>query len=224
MQDIREWLREITAFTVAVGASDEKRTELTVSESYPVTLEAADRTLSVTSERELPPEVQGVVDMSQLKEAAFGQARAAAMPTLSETKEVGGKQWASFRIPLHLDGLTRNELATAIWEVWKAQEMLVSQIEGFKELETLSAELEGLEAEAEPPLPEAPPAEVAPPTAPAAAAEPQPAPPPAPAPPEAVPAEAAPPPPTSPAGRFCPKCGKQAKPEQRFCIGCGAPV
>jgi hypothetical protein len=199
LEDITTWLTDIDAFALVVGVSDEKRAEITVSEAYPMTLEAADATLAVTCDRELPPEVQGVVDMAQLKQAAFGQARSAAMPTLSETKEVGGKQWASFRIPLHLDGLTRNELASAIWEVWKAQEMLVSQIEGFKEFEALSAELESLEAEAETP-PEAPPAEAAPPTAPAAAAEPQPA----------------------PTGRFCSKCGKQAKPDQRFCIGCGA--
>ena len=90
MQDIGEWLKEITVFTVVVGASDEKRAEIIVSESYPVTLEAADRTLSVICDRELPEGAQNVIDMSQLKEAASGQARAAAMPTLSETKEVGG--------------------------------------------------------------------------------------------------------------------------------------
>jgi hypothetical protein len=205
MQDISEWLKGISAFPIAVGASDEKHIQLTVFESCSATLAAADTTLTLTSDRELPPEVQGVVDMAQLEAAAKGQARSAAMPTLSEAREVRGKQWASFRIPLCLDGLTRNELANAIWEVSKAQELLAFQINGLKELEALSTELASLEAEAETATEaEASAKETAAPTP-----EPAPAPPPG-----------GPPPPT-PARRFCSSCGREAKPGQRFCIGCG---
>ncbi len=67
-------------------------------------------------------------------------------------------------------------------------------------------------SEAPPPPPQAPLAEPA--QAPEAPPEPTPAPTPPPPPPE-------PAPPPAPAGLFCPKCGKQAKPDQRFCIGCG---
>ncbi len=226
MENIGEWLREITAFALAVGASDEKHTEITVLEIYPMTLEVADGTLAVTCDRELPPEVQGVVDMAQLKQAVFGQARSAAMPALHEAREVSGRQWVRFQIPLYLDGLTRNELATAIWEVWKAQELLALQINGFKELSSLASEMEALEVGEEAPSEAVPaPSETAPPPEPEAPREPEAA-----QPPEAAPA---PEPPSAPeparteavpAGRFCTKCGEQAKPDQRFCIGCGSPL
>jgi len=196
-QDIGQWLREITAFAVSVGASDEKRTSLTAFGTYSVTLEAEDGRLNVTCGRELPAEVQNVLDMSRLAQAASNGARSAAMPTLAETSQAVGKQWVTFRAPLHLEGLTRNELAAAIWEVCKAQEFLAVQLNAYKELEAMSARMTALEVEAE-----APPAEPAPP-------------PPTPTPPPAA---------AAPAAVFCPNCGRQAKPQQRFCTGCGAPL
>jgi hypothetical protein len=206
LQDIVGWVREIDAFAVTVGASDERRAQLTVFGTYPVTLDAEGSTLNVTCALGLAAEIQNVLAMPQLEQAALGVARLAAMPTLAETKETDGKQWVSFRVPLHLDGLTRNELAIAVWGVSKAQELLALQLNGFKELEAISSELEASEVKEEAP----PPREAPPP-----AVEPEPAPPPPPTP-------AAPP--AAPAGRFCPNCGKQAKPQQRFCIGCGAPL
>jgi hypothetical protein len=190
MKEIGEWLKEITAFPIAVGASDEKRIELTAFGAYPVAIEEVDGTVNVTCERELPEQVQGAIDMAELEQAAIGQARSAAIPALPNSKEIGGKQWVGFRLPLHLDGLTRNELATAIWGAWKAQELLALEILAYKELGSLSSKLD------------APPEETQ------AASEGL-----------AVPPEPTPPP--APAGLFCPKCGKQAKPDQRFCIGCG---
>jgi len=202
MQDLADWLREITAFPLVVRASDERRADLTVFETYAVTLETEDGKLNVICDRELPSELQNAVDMSQIEQTVLGVARVAAMPTIAEARQAGGKQSVSFRVPLHMDGLTRNEVAAAIWGVCKAQELLALQLSAFKEIETMSAEMEALAAEEE-----APPAEAA-----APAAEPSPPPtPPSPTPP-------------APAGRFCPSCGGQAKPEHRFCIACGSPL
>lgn len=202
MQDLADWLREITAFPLAVRASDERRAELTALETYAVTLETEDGRLNVICDRELPSELQNAVAMSQLEQTVLGAARLAAMPTIAEARQVGGKQSVSFRASLHLDGLTRNELAAAIWGVCKAHEFLAMQLNAFKEIETMSAEMETLAAEEE-----APSAEAA-----APAAEPSPAPPPP------------SPTPPAPAGRFCPSCGRQVKPEHRFCIACGSPL
>jgi cell division septation protein DedD len=221
LQEIVAWAREITSFAVTVGANDERRAELTVFDTHPATLDAEGSTLNVTCALGLAAELQNVLGIPQLEQAALAAAKSAATPTLAETKQIDGNQWVSFRVPLHLDGLTRNELAAAIWGVWKAQELLALQLNGFKELEAISSELESIEAEEE----ESPPQEAPPP-----ATEPSPAPPPeTPAsPPEAAPAPAPQPaavsetPPTpTPAPRFCPSCGKEAKPGQRFCIGCG---
>lgn len=227
MKDLADWLREITAFPLAVRASDERRAELTALETYAVTLETEDGKLNVICDRELPPELQNAVDMSQIEQTVLGAARLAAMPTIAEARQTGGKQSVSFRVPLHLDGLTRNELAAAIWGVCKAHEFLALQLNAFKEIETMSAEMETLAAEEEAPPAEAagpaPAAEAPPAEAAAPALEPTPAPPPPPA-----PAPAPPPPapaaPAAPAGRFCPSCGKEARPEHRFCVGCGTPL
>lgn len=211
MKEMSEWLREITAFGVTVVTSDEKRTELTVSDAYAVVLEDADGMLNVTCEGELPPEIQGVVEMAHLEQAAMGQARSAATPALCEAKDVGGKQWVGFRFPLHLDGLTRNELTTAIWGAWKAQELLAMEILAFKQFDALSSKLAMPEAGMETPQEAAARPPDAPPSTEPATPEPAPAPTP----------EAAPP---SPARRFCSSCGRETKPGQRFCIGCGTPL
>jgi len=194
MQTITQWLASLDAFRLAVGATSENRTELTVFDIYPVTVEARDGRLDVVCDRELPAEVLNAVDMSQLEKGVFSQARSAAMPALGEARQVGGNQWVTFRVPLYLEGLTRNELAMAIWAVWKAQELLALDIFAFKQLEALTSEVG------------TPPAEEAP----SPAAEPTPAPVPQPAAPAAA------------ASRFCPSCGRQAKAQQRFCTGCGA--
>lgn len=199
MRDLGQWLGQITAFPVVVKSSADRRAELTVADEYPVIIEETEGTLNVTCARELPADLQGIMEMSHLEQAALGQARASATPVVSKTEEIGGKQRVSFRFPLRLDGLTDNELTAAIWGAWKAQELLAIQLSTFKELEAVSGRMEALAAGEQAPSPavEPGPAPSQPPTA------------------EAVP---------TPAGRFCPSCGKQAKPEHRFCIGCGGPL
>jgi len=145
-----------------------------------------------------------------------------------------GKPAAEAVVTLHQDGISKQSFLSALEEVRKVVRVIAWELEGISAAEDVLSEVravveqsgaftseftqaaEGLRAAATP-VEAPPPQEAAPPEpAPAPLAEP------APAPQPAVPPEPTPPP--APAGLFCPKCGKQAKPEQRFCIGCGAPL
>jgi hypothetical protein len=216
IEEIAAWVAEIETPTIAIGMRDGDRIELTANDSYPVVIEAANERLSVISERELPPEVQGVAEFAHLQQAVLGQARAAALPTVGETRIVNDRQWASFRVPLNLQRITPNELAAAVWAVWKAQELLAVELHTYKQLTELAARLDA-ERPPEVGIPEGILTELTPkvPSAPQAAGPPA-APSPAPSPP--------PPPAPIAGGVFCAECGRQARPGARFCNGCGAPL
>ncbi len=116
-------------------------------------------------------------------------------------------------VTLHHDGITKQSFLTALEETEKVRRVIEWGLESIsssigilsdvrsvvEQTEALTSEVsKGAEGVEEPVAP------VSAPTAAPTAITP---------PPEAVPLELA--------GRFCSKCGKEAKPGQRFCIGCG---
>lgn len=128
-------------------------------------------------------------------------------------------------VTLHGDGFTKQGFLTALMEIEKLRKIVSLEVEtmglALGMMSEMQSRVGGIVAEAEELASQAAkaaeelPASAAPAEAPSApAAEPGPAPAPPPT------AEAAP----TPAGRFCPSCGRQAKAEHRFCIGCGSPL
>jgi hypothetical protein len=119
-----------------------------------------------------------------------------------------GKTPAEVVVTLHEDGLSKHSFLTALEEVSKVTRVIAWELEGISmsaevlsEVQSIVAQTGALASEVAQAGQEAPP--------PAEEPTPAPAPPPAPA---------------APAGVFCPNCGRQAKPQQRFCTGCGAPL
>jgi hypothetical protein len=219
MQEIAGWLGQVRVPAVSVGAIGERRIDLTVGGTLEMTVEAAGNALTVSSDCELPGEIQGVLDMPRLEEVAGSAARSSALPMSAAARQTGAGQQVAFAVPLFPDGLTRNELASAVWGVWNAHDLLVRQIMGYKQIEAISAEMKALQEE------EAEPVEAA---AEAVQAE------------EAVPVVAeetlltvAPPDPDAEAAVvaeqsdassdvFCRNCGQQMRSDARFCRSCGA--
>jgi hypothetical protein len=219
MQEIAGWLGQVRVPAVSVGAIGERRIDLTVGGTLEMTVEAAGDSLTVSSDCELPGEIQGVLDMPRLEEVAGSAARSSALPMSAAAREAGAGQRVAFAVPLFLDGLTRNELASAVWGVWNVHDLLVRQIMGYKQIEAISAEMKALQEK------EAEPVEAA---AEAVQAE------------EAVPVVAeetlltvAPPDPDAEAAVvaeqsdatsdvFCRNCGQKMRPAARFCKACGA--
>ncbi len=151
MQEIAGWLGQVRVPAVSVGAIGETRIDLTVGGTLEMTVEAVGNALTVSSDCELPGEIQGALDMTRLEEVAGSAARSSALPMNAAAREAGAGQQVAFAVPLFLDGLTRNELASAVWGVWNVHDRLVRQIMGYKQIEAISAEMKALqEEEAEP--------------------------------------------------------------------------
>ena len=217
MQEIAGWLGQVRVPAVSVGAIGERRIDLTVGGTLEMTVEAAGNALTVSSDCELPGEIQGVLDMPRLEDVAGSAARSSALPMSAAARQTGAGQQVAFAVPLFLDGLTRNELASAVWGVWNVHDLLVRQIMGYKQIEAISAEMKALqEEEAEPIEAAAGPPEttapvehvVAPP-----AAEPS-----QPQAETAVVAEQS----DASSDVFCRNCGQQMRSDARFCRSCGA--
>ncbi len=217
MQEIAGWLGQVRVPAVSVGAIGERRIDLTVGGTLEMTVEAAGNALTVSSDCELPGEIQGVLEKTRLEEAASSAARSSALPMSAVARQAGAGQQVAFAVPLFLDGLTRNELASAVWGVWNAHDLLVRQIMGYKQIEAISAEMKALQEE------EAEPVEAAagPPDAPAPVVA------------EGTLLAVTPPDPDAEAavvaeqpeagsGVFCRNCGQQMRSDARFCRSCGA--
>lgn len=202
MQEIAGWLGQVRVPAVSVGVIGERSVNFTVGGALEMTVEAAGNTLSVSGERTLPDEAQAALGSVRLEEVAESVARAAAVPMTASMRQSGATQGVAFTAPLFADGLTRNELASAVWSVWNAHALLVRQIESYRQIEAISAEMRTLreqeaEGAAEAEAPAA--ADVGPEAlagADVAGA------------PDAV-------------TLFCPRCGNRVRPGARFCNKCG---
>jgi hypothetical protein len=177
-----------------------------------------------TFEMSIPDEMQRVAE-GQEQVAALLERAAASRSGLIDCRptQAEGKPAAEVSVTLHGDGLTKQCFLSALEDIRKMRRVVGWGLEGISQLasglvdaraamedtEALAAEVAQAaevvqeaaaapEAEAPSPEPTPEPAEVAP-SSPSAA----------------VPGV------TTPTGRFCPNCGKQAKSDQRFCIGCG---
>ncbi|MDI6858701.1 MAG: zinc-ribbon domain-containing protein [Dehalococcoidia bacterium] len=196
IQEIAGWLGQVRVPAVSVGVIGERSVNFTVGGALEMTVEAAGDTLSVSGERALPDEAQAALASVRLEDVVASIARAAAVPMTASTQQSGAKQRVAFTAPLFADGLTRNELASAVWCVWNAHDLLVRQIESYRQIEAISAEMQALrEQEAEAPAA----ADVGPEAlagADVAGA------------PDAV-------------TLFCPRCGNRVRPGARFCNKCG---
>jgi hypothetical protein len=217
MQEIAGWLGQVRVPAVSVGTIGDTRIDLTVGGTLEMTVEAVGNALTVSSDCELPGEIQGALDMTRLEEVAGSAARSAALPMSAAARETGAGQQVGFVVPLFLDGFTRNELASAVWGVWNAHDRLVRQIMGYKQIEAITAEMKALqeeeaepvEATAGPPEPPAPVERVA-------------------APPAVEPSQlqtetaAVNEPSDGSSDVICSNCGQLMPSDARFCRSCGA--
>jgi len=126
-----------------------------------------------------------------------------------------GKTPAEVVVTLHEDGLSKHSFLTALEEVSKVTRVIAWELEGISMSAEVLSDVRAIVEQAGTFASEV--AQVggkadAPASAPAATVTPAPVSPPAPAPPPAA---------APPAAVFCPNCGRQAKPQQRFCSGCG---
>ena len=139
--------------------------------------------------------------------AALLERVAASRSALVECRPVaqGGKLAAEVAVTLHADGVSKQNLLTALEEVRKVVRVIGWEIQGISVAADIVSGVRALAEET---------GAFASDLAQAAAApvEAQPAP----------PAPAGPAPASAAESRFCPSCGKQSKPQQRFCTGCGA--
>jgi len=201
MREIARWLGQMRVPPVSVGVMGESSLNLTVDGALEMTVAAAGNTLSVSGERALPDGSKAALASVRLEEVATSVARAAAVPMTASTLQSGATQRVVFTAPLFADGLTPNELASAVWCVWNAHDLLLRQIESYRQIEAISAEMQTLrEQEAEPAESETPAPRDTAPEASAGG--------------EAVDAPDA-------AVLFCPQCGNQVRPGARFCNKCG---
>jgi hypothetical protein len=153
---------------------------------------------------------------------------AASRSALVGCRLLGGMEQPAVEVvvTLHGDGFTKQGFLTALAEIEKVRKLVSLEVEAMSLAINMVSEMEsrvgGIVAEADKLASEAAQAakdaEERP--VPAGSGE---APPPA----AAEPGPAPSPPPTAEAARparFCASCGRQAKPEHRFCIGCGSPL
>jgi hypothetical protein len=207
----------VTSITVSASGADPDRVLLT--HAFDMTVPA-----EVRAEEDWRQQVARLVESVAVSRSGLVQCR------LLEEKE---KPTAEVVVTLHHDGIMKQSFLTALEETRKVRQVIEWGLEGIsssveilsnarsvvEQTEALASEMSKAAEGGEEPAAAAPPPKAAPtaitPITPPPEAEAEPA---APTPPPPPP-EPAPPP--APAGLFCPKCGKQAKPEQRFCIGCG---
>lgn len=203
------------ALSVAVRASGGEPVRLLLSHSF-----------------ELPIPAEMAADAEkESRIAALVERVAASRSTLLECRQTVQEERMAIElaVTVHEDGMSKQGFLTALEEVRKVGRVVEWELEALaltaglmsevrSDLGTIVERADTLASDAakaaeELQIPAAP-AEVPPPPAEGAplAAEPGPAPSPPPT------AEAAP----TPAARFCPSCGRQAKKEHRFCIGCGS--
>jgi hypothetical protein len=128
-------------------------------------------------------------------------------------------------VTLHGDGFTKQVFLTALAEIEKVRKVVSFEVETMGLAVSMVSEMQsrvgGIVKEADALASQAARgAEELPASAASAEAPPAPAGKPSPPPSPPPTAEAVP----MPATRFCPSCGRQAKAEHRFCIGCGTPL
>jgi hypothetical protein len=220
-----------TGLACSVSLSGEPPLSISVRGSGP---QPSQVHLQHTLELSLPAQVSSDPEGPQ-RIAAVLERVAAARSGLVECRPTAeqGKAAAEVVVTLHEDGMTKQVFLTALEELRKVARVITWDLEGVsatteilsdvqafvEKTEALASEMERAAGDVEEP---APPVEE-PPTQPDTAQVEE-----APAPAEPSPPPQAPPAPTppaaAPASLFCPNCGRQAKPEHRFCIGCGTPL